>query len=54
VRHFAKYEINVWGEGEGEAAIITAEYENFTALLEVKVRSKQEEEDKGREGMFTS
>jgi len=51
IRHIAKYELEVWGEGEGQEAIITAEYENYIALLEVRIRSK-EEDKKGREGMF--
>lgn len=51
IRHVAKYELEVWGEGEGQEAIITAEYENYMALLEVRIRSK-EDEKKGRKGMF--
>lgn len=50
-RHVAKYELEVWGEGEGQNAIITAEYEHYIALLEVRVRSK-EEKKRGRRGMF--
>jgi len=51
IRHIAKYELEVWGEGEGQDAIITAEYENYIGLLEVRVRAK-EDDKKGRKGMF--
>ena len=51
-RHIAKYELEIWGEGAGQDAIITAEYETYMALLEVRVRSKEEEKEKSRKGMF--
>lgn len=51
-RHIAKYELEVWDEGAGQNAVITAEYETYMALLEVHVRSKEEQEEKGRKGMF--
>lgn len=51
-RHIAKYELEIWGEGAGQNAIITAEYEPYMALLEVRVRSKEKEEEKSRKGMF--
>ena len=51
IRHVAKYELEVWGEGEGQNAIIEAEYENYLALLAIQIRAK-EEEKKGRRGMF--
>jgi hypothetical protein len=51
LRHIAKYPIEIWGEGEGQDAIITAEHENYMALLEVRVRAKDEKE-KGYKGMF--
>lgn len=53
IRHMAKYEFEIWGEGAGQSAIITAAYESYMALLEVKIRSKEEDEDKGRKGMFS-
>lgn len=53
VRHVAKYELDVWGEGAGQNAILTAAYESFIALLDVKIRSKEETEDKSRKGMFS-
>lgn len=54
IRHVAKYELEVWGEGAGQDAIITAECETYgIALLEVRVRLKKEEEEKGRKGMFS-
>jgi len=54
VRHVAKYPIEVWGDGPGQQGLITAEWENFIALLEVSVKSKSESEaDKGRQGMFS-
>lgn len=52
-RHVAKYVLEVWGEGAGQNALISAEYGTYMALLEVRVRSKKEEEDKGRKGMFS-
>lgn len=52
IRHVAKYELEVWGEGAGQDAVITAECGTYMALLEVRVRSKEEQEDKGRKGMF--
>lgn len=52
-RHIAKYELEVWGEGPGQDAMITAEYETYMALLETHVRSKEPSpEEKGRKGMF--
>jgi len=51
-RHLIKYELEIWGEGVGQDAIITAESQNHTAYLEVKVRSKEDEEEKNRSGMF--
>ncbi len=50
-RGVAKYKLEVWGEGEGQDAIITAECENYIGLLEVQVRAK-ESDKKGRKGMF--
>jgi len=51
-RHIAKYELEVWGEGVGQDAVITAEYDNHLALLEVRIRSKDEEGQRGK-GMFS-
>jgi hypothetical protein len=51
-RHVAKYELDIWGEGAGQDAIITAEYETHIALLEVCVRSKEKQEEKRGKGMF--
>jgi hypothetical protein len=53
IRHVAKYELEVWGEGAGQNAIITAQHEFYMALLEVRVRSKDEQEEKSRKGMFS-
>ncbi len=50
-RHIATYELEVWGEGEGQEAVIEATYENYLALLQIKIRSK-EESKKGKKGMF--
>jgi len=52
IRHVAKYELEVWGEGAGQDAMIIAEYEPYMALIELHVRSKEEDEAKGRKGMF--
>jgi len=54
IRHLAKYELEVWGDGPGQDAMITAEFDpTHIALLEVKVRSKEPEEEKNRQGMFS-
>lgn len=54
MRNVAKYELEVWGDGVGETAIIQAECnETFYALMQVKVVSKEEREDKARKGMFS-
>lgn len=52
MRHVAKYEIEVWGEGEGAEAMITAECEQHTAPLEVHVHSR-DETPKQPGGMFS-
>lgn len=51
-RHVAKYELEIWGEGAGQDAVITAEYETYMALLDARVRSKEETKEKGQQGMF--
>lgn len=51
-RHIAKYELEVWGEGDGQKAIITAQYENWIALLDIRIESKEQPEDKDKKGMF--
>ena len=51
IKNIAKYELEIWGEGEGQNALITAEFERYIALLDVKVRAKEETE-KDRKGMF--
>ena len=50
-RHIATYQLEVWGEGEGQDALIEAAYENYLALLQIKIRAK-EESKKGKKGMF--
>jgi len=52
IRHVAKYEFEVWGEGIGEEAIVTAEFESHMALLGIHIRSKKEPPEKSRTGMF--
>lgn len=52
IRHIAKYELEIWGEGAGEDALVTAEHDIYMALLDTRVRAKQEPEDKSRKGMF--
>jgi hypothetical protein len=44
VRHFIKYPVEVWGEGDGQQACITAECGTHMALLDVNIRSKPDEE----------
>jgi len=50
-RHIATYNLEVWGEGEGQDAIVEASHENYLALLQIKIRAK-EESKKGKKGMF--
>jgi len=51
-RHVAKYELEVWGEGAGQDAVITAECQTYMALLDARIRSKESSDDKNRKGMF--
>lgn len=51
IKHIASYQLEVWGEGEGQDALIEANYENYLALLQIKIRAK-EESKKGKKGMF--
>ncbi len=51
-RHVVKYELEVWGEGEGQEAMITAECEQYMALLQVYIHSV-EEKPKEPSGMFS-
>lgn len=53
VRHIAKYELEVWGEEADQTAVITAEYETYLALLEVRVRHNKDKGDENRKGMFS-
>ena len=53
IRQVVKYELEVWGDGPGQDAIITAEFGSCVALLEIRVRSKEEEDEKNRQGMFS-
>ena len=52
VKNVATYHLEVWGEGVGTQALITAEYENYMACCEVKIRSKEKEDEKQRKGLF--
>jgi hypothetical protein len=51
-RHVAKYELEIWGEGEGQQGMITAECGQFMALLQAFVHSK-DEVPKEPSGMFS-
>jgi hypothetical protein len=53
VKNVAKYEIDVWGEGGDESAIVTAECDPFIALLEVNVSYKEKEQLPRGAGMFS-
>lgn len=53
VRHVAKYDLELWGEGPGQDALITAGCGNYIALLEVRVRSKKEDMKPRGGGMFS-
>jgi len=54
IRDVAKHELEVWGEGVGRRGIIMAkhEYYDYIALLEVRIKSKEDEDAKSRKGMF--
>ena len=52
-RHTVKNELDIWGEGVGQNAMITAEYESYGALLEVHIRSKEDKIKKSHKGMFS-
>jgi hypothetical protein len=53
-RNIVTFELEVWGDGAGQDALIQAEYEDWsTALLQVTVRSKKPVEPAGRKGMFS-
>jgi len=51
-RHIAKFELEVWGDGVDQDALITAEYQHYLAILSAKVKPKKESPDKGHKGMF--
>lgn len=51
-RHIVKHELEVWGEGVNQKSIITAEHENYVALLEVQIKPRGEEKEKAQKGMF--
>jgi len=51
-RHVAKYEIEVWGEGVGQEAMISAEYGGYMALLQISIKSKEDNKKSGL-GMFS-
>ncbi|MFA5292578.1 MAG: ATP-binding protein [Phycisphaerae bacterium] len=53
IRHFAKYDLEVWGDGVGQNALITAECESHIALLEARIKSQEDTTDKKHgKGMF--
>lgn len=51
-RHVVKYEIEIWGEGVGQEAMISAECGGFIALLQVSIKSKEDSKKSGL-GMFS-
>ena len=53
IKHVAKYDFEVWGEGEGQDAIICAECGTYFDLAEIRVRSITEKNKKGHKGMFS-
>jgi len=52
-RHIVRYGLEIWGLGHGQDAIITAEYQDALALLDVRTRSKDDKPKKGPQGMFS-
>lgn len=52
VSHVAKFEIDIWGDGDGQEGIITASFGSYIALLDVKIKSKVVSPDKSKQGMF--
>lgn len=51
-KNVATYELEAWGEGVGQRALIAAEFETYMACCEVRIKAKEEEEEKRRKGMF--
>jgi len=54
-KHIVKCELEVWGEGVGQKAMITATCEDYEyiALLEVAIREKVKEPEGQKKGMFS-
>jgi hypothetical protein len=52
-RGMAKYDIELWGEQEGQSAMVSAEYETYMAILGVHIKSKKDQQDKDNKGMFS-
>ena len=52
-RNVAKYELEIWGEGHGQDALISAEYLDSIALMDVRTRSKEQRPPRGPQGMFS-
>jgi hypothetical protein len=52
-RHIAKYELEIWGEGVGQKAIVTAECGSSLALLETSVEAKEPPHPEKPKGMFS-
>ena len=51
-RHVATHQLEVWGEGAGQDALITAEYEQSLAVCQVRVRAKPVKKSGDRKTMF--
>jgi hypothetical protein len=53
VRHVAKYELDVWGDGAGQDALVTAACGHSMAVLEVKIRIKETPPPGGQRALFS-
>lgn len=52
LKHVAMYEMVIWGDQVDQNGVIVAECDTWMALMEVRIRSKEEKERKGRKGLF--
>lgn len=53
MRNVAKYEFEIWGDGVGQEGYIKAECGAYLTYLHVRIKSKEESEQRNRNGMFS-
>jgi hypothetical protein len=54
VNDLAKFELDIWGEGIGQHAMITAQHGESMSFLGVSITAKEETTVVGRKGMFSN